>query len=376
MLDRNTDLAHCGYVEFDKTELEFRLAHNSNSPLWPGVPLALASAVLFGATAPVSKLLLRSIGPWLLAGLLYLGAGIGLAVLRLVRTNSRANVQAPLRRNDIGWIAGVTLIGGVAGPLFLMLGLSRITAATSSLLLNLESLATMAIAWLVFRENVDRRVLLGAVLILAGAIAITWQDGTITWNTGAAFIAAACVCWGIDNNLSRKLSNADPVQIAMLKGLVAGSVNIVIALSLGASLPTIGVIVAAGVTGFIGIGVSLVMFILSLRYLGAARASAYYSIAPFAGVLLAFGVLGEPLSWQVAFGGTLMAGGVFLHLVERHLHEHLHDDLEHEHSHVHDTHHQHVHESKMTEPHSHRHSHKNLRHAHAHFPDLHHRHDH
>src|SRR5579871_6311830 len=195
----------------------------SRSPLWPGVPLAIASAVLFGALAPFAKLLLGSIGPQILAGLLYLGAGIGLAVAWAGRSLLRIeSSEAPLRRTDIPWLVVVVAAGGVAGPLLLMLGLARTSAASGSLLLNLEGLATMAIAWVVFRENVDRRLLIGAASILAGAVALSWQGGGIRIDAGGLLIAAACLAWGIDNNLTRKLSSADPVTLALVKGLVAG----------------------------------------------------------------------------------------------------------------------------------------------------------
>jgi drug/metabolite transporter (DMT)-like permease len=191
----------------------------------PGIPFALLSAVLFGASTPFAKLLLGSVDPWMLAGLLYLGAGIGLAAIHLSRSvlNLPA-MEAPLRSTDVPWLALVILTGGVMGPLLLMFGLARTPATGASLLLNLEGLATMGIAWLAFRENVDRRLLFGAFAILAGAVLLSWQ-GHAAFQWGVVVIAGACVCWGIDNNLTRKLSSADPVQIAMLKGLVAGSVN-------------------------------------------------------------------------------------------------------------------------------------------------------
>ncbi|WP_220092269.1 DMT family transporter, partial [Aerococcus loyolae] len=185
-----------------------------------GALLALLSAALFGASTPFAKFLLGSVDPWTMAGLLYLGAGLGLAMVHLSR--------APLRSADVPWLALVILTGGVLGPLFLMFGLSRTDAAATSLLLNLEGLATMTIAWVVFRESVDRRLLLGASAILAGAILLSWE-GQTSFQLGSLLIAGACLCWGIDNNLTRKLSSADPVQIAMIKGLVAGTINLLIA---------------------------------------------------------------------------------------------------------------------------------------------------
>jgi drug/metabolite transporter (DMT)-like permease len=349
----------------------------SLSPLWPGVPLALASAVLFGASAPFAKLLLGSTDPQLLAGLLYLGAGVGLAIGQAGRSALGVGMsEAPLRRADVPWLIAIIAFGGVAGPLLLMLGLARTSAASGSLLLNLEGLATMAIAWVVFRENVDRRLLLGAASILAGACVLSWQGQGVRLDEGGLLIAAACLAWGIDNNLMRKLSSADPVVIALIKGLVAGSVNLTLASLLGARLPSLGTISAALAVGFLGVGVSLVLFVLALRHLGSARTGAYFSLAPFIGAVIAIVLVSEPVTVQLIVAGALMAFGLWLHLTERHEHDHTHEAIEHEHSHVHDQHHQHVHEGTATEPHSHLHRHDGLRHRHAHFPDLHHRHEH
>jgi len=343
-----------------------------------GILLALLSAVLFGASTPLAKMMLGGVSPWMMAGLLYLGAGLGLAVVHLSRSALRLPaVEAPLRRSDVPWLAAVITTGGILGPLFLMFGLARTDAAGASLLLNLEGLATMSIAWLVFRENVDRRLLLGAFAILSGAVLLSWEGGaSLDW--GAVLVAAACVSWGIDNNLTRKLSSADPVQIAMLKGLVAGSVNLMLALAQGAALPDTGTVLAAAVVGFLGYGVSLALFVLGLRHLGTARTGAYFSLAPFVGALLALALLGEPLTVRLVVAGGLMALGLWLHLTERHEHEHSHEAMEHEHRHTHDEHHQHAHEpdEPLGEPHSHWHQHKPLVHRHPHYPDLHHRHGH
>jgi drug/metabolite transporter (DMT)-like permease len=347
------------------------------SPLWPGVPLALASAVLFGASAPCAKLLLGSTDPQLLAGLLYLGAGIGLAIGQVGRSALGAGMsEAPLRRADMPWLFAIIVFGGVIGPLLLMLGLARTSAASGSLLLNLEGLATMAIAWVVFRENVDRRLLLGAASILAGACVLSWQGQGLRLGGGDVLIAAACLAWGIDNNLTRKLSSTDPVVIALIKGLVAGGVNLTLALLLGARLASFGTVGAALVVGFFGVGVSLVLFVLALRHLGSARTGAYFSLAPFLGAVIAIVLLSEPVTAQVVLAGALMAFGLWLHLTERHEHDHTHEAIEHEHSHAHDQHHQHAHEGTAAEPHTHWHRHEPLRHQHAHYPDFHHRHEH
>lgn len=344
---------------------------------WPGVPLALGSAILFGISTPLAKALIGPVDPWLLAGLLYLGAGLGLALVQAGRRLlGLANPEAPLRRSDIPWLMAVVAFGGVLGPLLLVFGLSLTSASSASLLLNLEGLATMAIAWVVFRENVDRRLLMGAAAILAGAVILSWADAGMRLDLGGLLIAAACLCWGIDNNLTRRLSSADPVQIATIKGLAAGSVNSVLALSLGAGLPGAGLAAAGAAVGFLGIGVSLIMFMLALRHLGTARTGAYFSLAPFVGALFGLVLFSEPLTLQLVSAGLLMAIGLWLHLAERHDHEHLHEALGHEHAHSHDAHHQHSHDGETTEPHSHWHRHEPIRHAHPHYPDLHHRHGH
>jgi drug/metabolite transporter (DMT)-like permease len=342
----------------------------------PGIAAALLSAVLFGASTPFAKFFLNaSASPWLLAGLLYTGAGAGLAALQSIRKLARRPAgEAPLHRADLPWLAAVILAGGVLGPVFLMAGLAKMPATGASLLLNLEGLATMGIAWVVFRENADRRLLLGAFAILAGAAILSWQ-GKAVFNQGALLIAAACLCWGVDNNLTRKLSAADPVQIAMLKGLVAGPVNFLLALAHGAVVPKIPAIPAIFLIGLLGYGVSLVLFVRALRDLGTARAGAYFSLAPFVGALLAVAVLREPLTPNILIAGGLMGLGLWLHLAERHEHEHIHEVLEHEHRHSHDAHHQHGHAPGVSPlaPHTHPHRHENLVHRHAHYPDLHHR---
>ena len=344
----------------------------------PGILLALSSAALFGASTPLAKIMLGDADPWLMAGLLYLGAGLGLAAIHLSRgILPLPAVEAPLRRTDLPWLGAVIAAGGILGPLFLMFGLSRTDAAGASLLLNLEGLATMGIAWLVFRENVDRRLLFGAFAILSGAALLSWQ-GRASLDRGSVLIVLACVSWGIDNNLTRKLSSADPVQIAMLKGLVAGTVNLTLALAHGAPLPGIAIVAAAGLVGFLGYGVSLALFVLGLRYLGSARTGAYFSLAPFIGAVLSVTLLGEPLTAGLAAAGGLMGIGLWLHLTERHDHGHTHDPLEHEHRHTHDDHHQHPHRpgTAPDEPHTHWHRHTRLVHKHPHYPDLHHRHGH
>ena len=344
-----------------------------------GIALALVSAALFGASTPIAKLLLGSIDPWLLAGILYLGSGIGLSVIMAFRRlRGGAGSEAPLARADLPWLAGAVLAGGVVGPVMLMVGLARTEASAAALILNLEGLATMGIAWLVFRENVNRRLLSGAAAILAGAMLLSWQGGAVGLGPGALAIAGACLAWGIDNNLTRKLSAADPVQIAAIKGLAAGSINLVLALWRGATVPATPIFLGAAGVGFVGYGVSLVLFVLALRHLGTARTGAYFSTAPFVGAVLGVALLHDPITAQLIMAATLMAVGVWLHVTESHEHEHLHQALAHDHAHRHDEHHRHQHSPSdpAGEQHSHWHEHEPLRHRHPHYPDLHHRHSH
>lgn len=342
--------------------------------------IALLSAALFGASTPFAKLLIGDgLSPLLLAGLFYLGSGMGLAALSIVRrAGGSPPPEAPLSRADLPWLGLVVLFGGIAGPVMLMVGLATTPGSAASLLLNVEGLATMAIAWIVFRENVDRRLLLGAGAILAGAVVLSWQGEAGRLGPGTLLILGACLAWGIDNNLTRKLSAADPVAIAMIKGLVAGTVNLILALAYGEGLPGIGSIAMAGAVGFLGYGVSLALFVVSLRHLGAARTGAYFSTAPFIGAAIAVAMLGDPVTVQLGLAAVLMAAGVYLHLTEVHDHEHRHEALEHEHRHVHDAHHRHAHgpHDPPGEPHSHWHRHAPLVHKHPHYPDLHHRHPH
>jgi drug/metabolite transporter (DMT)-like permease len=345
------------------------------------VAFALGAAALFGLSAPAGKALLAVTDPWLLAGLLYLGSGVALGAFRLARRlRSRANVrEASLRRSDWPWLGAAILTGGVIAPVMLMFGLSRVAAAEASLLLNLEGVFTAVVAWTVFREHVDQRIAAGMLAILTGAVVLAWEPGqAVSLSSGALLVAAACLGWAIDNNLTRKVSAGDPVQIASVKGLVAGGVNIAIALTLGASAPGVTAMVLAGWLGLVSYGVSLVLFVLALRGLGAGRTSAYFSTAPFVGAVLGVAVLGEPITPQLGLAAALMLAGVWLHVSERHEHEHVHEPVEHEHRHQHDEHHRHQHDALAPpgEPHSHRHSHELLRHSHPHYPDIHHRHGH
>jgi drug/metabolite transporter (DMT)-like permease len=341
------------------------------------VVLALLSAALFGVSTPAAKALLSEISPTVLAGLFYCGAGIGIAILRRARQNTSG--EAGLSKAELPWLGAAIFSGGVIGPLLLMVGLSLTDAATASLLLTLEGVATALMAWFVFRENFDARVALGMVCLVAGALVLSWTgEPTFSGLLGPLAIVGACVAWGLDNNLTRKVSLSDPLQIVQLKGLLAGPFLLALGLLTGGELPSPTMAVVAGIVGFLGYGVSLALFVLALRQLGAARTGAYFSTAPFLGAVAAILFLREPLTVQLLMAGFLMGMGVWLHLTEHHEHEHEHEPMEHTHAHVHDEHHQHEHlpDDPPGEPHIHPHRHPRMRHQHPHLPDMHHQHRH
>jgi drug/metabolite transporter (DMT)-like permease len=345
-----------------------------------GPAIALLAALLFGLSAPAAKVLVGSVDPWLLAGLLYLGSGIGLVVYRGAHRVMTAGTQeASLDWSDAPWLAGAIAAGGIVGPVLLMFALALGPAAPSSLLLNLEGVFTALLAWLVFREHVHGRIAAGMAAITTGGLMLSWDTSAPSVvDRAALLVVGACAAWAIDNNLTRRVSHGDPVQVAAIKGCVAGAVNLAIALARGAALPPATVALTAASVGLLGYGVSLTLFVLALRHLGTARTSGYFSTAPFVGALVAVVMLGEPVTVPLLLAGITMAIGVWLHLSERHAHEHVHEALEHEHLHDHDEHHRHAHPAgvRSAEPHAHRHTHAPVRHVHPHYPDLHHRHGH
>ncbi len=344
--------------------------------------LALAAAALFGASTPLAKLLLGEVPPIGLAGLLYLGSGLGLFAARLaMHTRRSANqlaTEAPLAARDYPWLAGAVIAGGVVAPVLLMWGLSGTGASEASLLLNLEGVITTLVAAALFREAVGGRVWAAAVLMLAAGLVLSWQwQADLKLSLHAVAIVGACFCWALDNNLTRKVSASDPVVLAMIKGLAAGSFNLVLALVLGMSFPATATLVGALVVGFLGYGVSLVLFILALRHLGSSRTAAHFSTAPFIGAAIAIFALGEPFTVSFGVALALMVAATWLVLTEQHAHEHTHEYMAHSHRHVHDEHHQHAHRGdEGPEPHAHWHEHPPMTHIHPHLPDLHHRHRH
>jgi drug/metabolite transporter (DMT)-like permease len=343
---------------------------------------ALGAAALFGLSTPLAKRLLGEVSPVVLAGLLYLGSGVGLgsmlAVRRALGRDAANRSEAPLARRDLLPLAGAVLAGGVAAPVALLWGLAGMHAADAALLLNFEPIFTTFIAAAVFREAVGGRVWLAAAAILAAGTLLAYDPQVpLRLSPHALAVVGACALWGLDNNLTRAVSAADPLQIAAIKGGVAGSVNLALGLALGGAVPGIGVVGAAVAIGFASYGLSLVLFIYALRHLGAARTGAHFGTAPFIGAAVAVPLLGEPVTAALAAAAALMALATWLVLTETHEHWHTHEYLEHTHRHVHDEHHRHDHRGdEGPEPHTHAHVHAPMTHAHAHLPDLHHRHDH
>jgi drug/metabolite transporter (DMT)-like permease len=343
----------------------------------------VGSAILFGASTPAAKHLLPGTSPWLTAGLLYFGSGVGLILLSLFAHILKRPISQDdkLSKADAPWIAAATMFGGVFAPALLLLGLSCTPASTASLLLNMESVFTTLFAWFVFKENFDKRIAIGTVFIFSGSIVLSGTESfALSSLTGPALIAAACLCWALDNNFTRKIAGHHPVQLVIIKSTIAGSTNIALSLATGAILPTLTQIGRISLVGFLGYGISLVLFIFALRFIGTARTGAYFSLAPFAGGLISIVALGEPITTTFMAAASLMTIGVWLHITENHGHEHDHSPLEHSHSHTHDIHHEHDHapedEPTLNNSHSHRHSHKQMRHCHPHFPDTHHQHSH
>ena len=345
------------------------------------VAFILLSMVLFGVSPPFAKLLGEDIDPVTLAGLLYLGvfAGMGLyyGIASAVGAGSR-RTGLSLRREDAPWLAGATVAGGIVAPIALMAGLRLITGFAASLLLNLEGVATALIAAALFREHTPGHVWLALAFMTAGGVLLAWDPETGRVSVaGPLLLAVTGACWGLDNNLTRHISERDPFQIAMVKGLVAGSFSLGLALALGASLPAPREAVLALVLGAVSYGASIVLFVKALQGMGASRAGAFFAMGPFVGALASLVVLGEWLGWVMLPAAALMAAGTALIVLERHSHAHVHEAITHTHEHSHDDlHHGHPHGPDEGETHTHEHTHEASEHEHAHWPDTHHRHDH
>lgn len=342
-----------------------------------GTACALGAALLFGASAPLAKLFLPSVAPLVLAALFYLGAGGALLAYGALRGERSAEREARLSRADAPLLAGVILAGGIVGPVLMLVGLARVTGVVGSLLLNLEAPFTILLALVFFREHLGRRELVAAALVIAGGALLGLRSGPVgSDGLGIASIAGACLSWGLDNNWTQRLSLRDPIALVSIKASAAGAAMLAVALAAGHTLPDPRPLALALVVGSLSYGASIVLAVYALRELGAARESALFATAPFAGALLAIPLLGEVPRLVDCAAAGVMALGVLLLVRASHEHLHAHEELVHEHSHFHDAHHRHAHEGPVHEPHSHLHRHERLVHRHAHVSDLHHRHEH
>ena len=346
---------------------------------WSPTGYALLSALLFGISTPLSKILVGDIPPVLLVSFLYLGTAFGMVCLqRMLKSMHRLQSgEAGLKTSDIPWLLLAISAGGVIAPILLMFALVITPAATASLLLNFEGVATMVLAFAVFRESVGKRIWIALGVITAASIMLSWNPGAaLGFSLGAAGVLLACVFWGVDNNATRNISGKDPSAIVAIKGFFAGIVALVLAILGHATFPGISLILAAMFLGFLCYGVSMVLFIRALRDLGAARTGAYYSIAPFIGAALSLLIFREYPDVQLVIAFGLMLAGTVILATERHTHRHHHVPFAHEHLHHHpEEHHTHAHKEEFAGDHSHPHVHEPLDHEHPHTPDIHHRHE-
>jgi len=346
------------------------------SSSFPFVLQALLAAIFFGASAPIAKLLLGgSMSPIFLAAFLYLGSGTGTFLVKLTQRMQAKEVEADIKSPDVKWLAGAIITGGILAPIILMISLQNTPASTASLLLNFEGVGTTIIALLFFKEFISRRAWIAIIVITLASIFLSANfEGGFGLSLGALGIILACVLWGVDNNFTRNISGKDPLAIVAWKGLVAGTFSFSLALFLGNSIPSIGTIIGTLILGFVSYGLSTMLFIRSMRGLGAARTSALYGTAPLAGVVLSIFIFGEFPSFLFIIAAILMVGGALLLINEKHSHTHTHVALIHEHSHSHkDPSHEHA---DAEDVHSHEHEHPAEKHEHDHMPDIHHRHGH
>jgi drug/metabolite transporter (DMT)-like permease len=334
---------------------------------------ALLAALFFGASAPVSKLLLGDVPPVLMAAFLYLGSGTGISLIKLYQRFSKNQKEAGIKRPDIGWLAGAIISGGILAPIILMISLKNTPASTASLLLNFEGVGTTLLALLFFHESISRRALMAIGAITLASIFLSTNFGS-NWgmSLGAFGVLLACILWGLDNNLTRNISGKDPLTIVAWKGLVAGTFSLILGLALGQQLPALITILSILMLGFIAYGMSTMLFIYSMRGLGAARTSALYGTAPLAGVILSIIIFHDPITFLFVIAAILMVAGALLLANEEHAHFHIHMPVVHEHLHSHDEFHTH---SEEEGTHSHEHEHPRTEHEHGHMPDIHHRHE-
>ncbi len=354
----------------------------NKSKVYP-IMMALLSAILFGASAPITKMLLGKIDPIPLAAFLYLGSGIGLLVFQIVTSfiKKQALDEAPLKKKDFPWLLGASIAGGIVAPIILLNCLKITPASTASLLLNFEGVATTIIAVIFFKENAGKQILSAIVLITVASIILSW-DFKNQWgfSIGSFGIILACFCWGIDNNFTRNISAKNPFSIVTIKGIISGSFSFILSKILGNQMPDLTILISAMIIGFFCYGLSIVLFVFAMRDLGSTRTSALYGTAPFIGVILSFILLRDTPSIMFFISLPIMIIGTVLLLKEKHYHTHMHKAMQHEHRHNHDdAHHNHEHapgQVIINGYHSHMHTHKAIEHTHPHSPDIHHRHEH
>jgi len=343
-----------------------------------GQHTAIISAILFGMSPVACKAIVGDMQPALLAGLLYLGSGLGLAGVVLWQETPISETFRSLSIRQLLNLAGAIISGGVAAPLFLAYGIRFGTATEVSLLLNFEAVATTLLAWLVFKEHIGSRVWVGKLLIIAASVLVVLShDHGSGLSIPGLSVLAACLLWGVDNNLTRELESMPATLLAGVKGLCAGGFNVLLALTVFNGSATVAQISETLVIGALSYGVSLVLFIQALRKIGSARTSTWFASGPFIGAVFSVILLGEHPPSEYWLAALIMISGMFFLYGEMHMHHHTHDALEHSHKHDHDEHHVHVHvHVDVNEPHEHPHLHEPITHYHVHWPDIHHRHSH
>lgn len=342
------------------------------------VAFAILAALLYGAGSPAAKLLLGQMPPLRMAALLYLGAGAGMLLLSLLqhRGNSKA-VEARLTRQELPYIIGMIVLD-IAAPIFLMLGLTRTTAANAALLGNFEIVATAVTALVLFHEAIGKRLWLALGLITFASALLSFEDmGSFSFSAGSALVLLACICWGFENNCTRMLSLKSPMEIVVVKGFGSGFGSLLLSLAVGERSPGITYVLPALLLGFAAYGLSIFFYVTAQRELGAARTGAYYAAAPFIGVGLSFALFAQAPTVSFVAAFAIMSAGAYFAITEQHNHLHVHAEMVHEHRHSHDDgHHNHTHDDAVVGEHSHEHSHEALTHRHGHTPDLHHTHRH
>ncbi len=334
---------------------------------------ALLAALFFGASAPISKLLLGDVSPVLMAAFLYLGSGTGISLIKLYQRLTSNQKEAGIKSPDVIWLAGAIISGGILAPIILMISLKNTPASTASLLLNFEGVGTTLIALFFFRESISRRALAAIFAITLASIFLSTNfQGGFSFSLGALGILLACFLWGVDNNFTRNISAKDPLTIVAWKGLVAGTFSLILGLFLGQQVPALTTIFSILLLGFVSYGLSTMLFIYSMRGLGAARTSALYGTAPLAGVFLSILIFKDPITFLFGIATVLMVAGALMLANEEHAHFHIHMPVVHEHRHTHEEFHAHDEDEIV---HSHEHEHSRTEHEHGHMPDIHHRHE-